>query len=230
MHSTDLSKVPHRYAVMLTIHTRLVHPHPFVTERAAMFYKRVCHFRTKPRRYPVPDKKFRSCRVCINYQTSIENLRLVPQWFYEQEIAFLGSRGNPVPLDANHWTPTAVSLLSRGFKLLLQLPLRVRRYRGVFNSNDFAPLDLTFLANVRRLETICVHPYDGILPSPTNYITFQPFLSLCLTHSLSTDRIERSKKCCDREDMHSADLHSLPFSYTIDSSFERERRILPLPC
>lgn len=52
MHSTDLSKVPHRYAVMLTIHTQLVHPHPFVTERAAMFYNRVYHFRVKPRRYP----------------------------------------------------------------------------------------------------------------------------------------------------------------------------------
>lgn len=52
MHSTDLSKVPHRYVVMLTIHTQLVHPHPFVVERAAMFYNRVCHFRTKPRRCP----------------------------------------------------------------------------------------------------------------------------------------------------------------------------------
>lgn len=132
MHSTDLSKVPHRYAVMLTIHTRLVHPHPFVTERAAMFYKRMCHFRAKPRRYPVPDKKFRStCRFCINYQ---ESRYRKPQ---VDAAAILWTRNcfsripwkSPdVPLNANHWTSMAVSLLSRGFKLLLQLPLRVRHY------------------------------------------------------------------------------------------------------
>jgi hypothetical protein len=56
---------------MLTIHTRLVHPHPFVTERAAMFYNRVCHFRAKPRPVSLSDKKFRSTRrFCINYQAS----------------------------------------------------------------------------------------------------------------------------------------------------------------
>lgn len=61
IHSADLSKVPHRYAAMLTIYTRLVHPHPFVTERAVMFSnKRACHFRTKT--ISVPDEKFKSKR------------------------------------------------------------------------------------------------------------------------------------------------------------------------
>lgn len=34
IHSADLSKVPHRYAAMLTIYTRLVHPHILLSPNA----------------------------------------------------------------------------------------------------------------------------------------------------------------------------------------------------
>lgn len=125
MHSTDLSKVPHRYAVMLTIHTRLVHPHPFVTERAAMFYNRVCHFRAKPRRYPCRIKKFRS---------TLHQLSGEYREFQIGAAAILRTRNcfsripRKSPLTSTIERPRRLSLLSRGFKLLLQLPLRVRRY------------------------------------------------------------------------------------------------------
>lgn len=93
MHSTDLSKVPHRYAVMLTIHTQLVHPHPFVTERAAMFYNRVCHFRAKPRRYP--------CRVKNSDRRADSALiiRRVSKTFGIGAAAILQTR-NRFPLDS----------------------------------------------------------------------------------------------------------------------------------
>lgn len=56
-----------------------------------------------------------------------------------------------------------------------------------------------------------------------------PSFSLSLTRSLSGGRTERSKKRCGHEeDMHSADPHSLPFSYTIDSSFKRDHVLSPL--
>jgi len=98
MHSTDLSKVPHRCAVMLTIHTRLVHPHPFVTERAVpMFYNRVYHFRAKPRRYPCRIKnsdRRRADSASITEQVSKVSSRCLSSQFYEQRIGFAGFRGN----------------------------------------------------------------------------------------------------------------------------------------
>lgn len=95
-HSADLSKVRHRYATMLTIYTRLVHPHPFVTVLAAMFYNRACHFRAKPPRHPRPMKNSNRRADCASIisrvsKTSGRLLRVC-----KQEIAFPGVRGNPL--------------------------------------------------------------------------------------------------------------------------------------
>lgn len=227
MHSTDLSKVPHRYAVMLTIHTRLVHPHPFVTEPAAMFYNRVCHFRAKPRRYPcrIKNSDRRADSASIIRRVSRTSDRRSRD-FTNKKLSFPDS--TEIPLDADHWTPTTV----KPFVAEIQVasPIVVKSLSLSATSLTATTLHhstFAFLASV-RLETICVHPYESTVPSPTNHVnvltlsfSFSPSLtcSLCRTAELNGVRNVATAE----EDMHSADPHSLPFSYTIDSSFERNR-------
>lgn len=147
----------------------------------------------------VPDKKFRStCRLCINYQANIENLRSAQPILRIRNCLSRIPRKSPLTQIIER--PRRLSFVA---EIQVASPIAVKSLSlsaMSLTATTLRHLTFAFLASV-RLETICVHPYESTLPSPTNHVnvltlffSFSPSLtcSLCRTAELN------GKKRCDR--------------------------------